>query len=206
MSEVITPEMTLYGYQVGVFPMADPGGGIAWFSPDPRCIFSFERFHVSRSLRQTVRSGVFHVRVNTAFGRVIRACAQRREGTWISADIIRVYSELRRRGHAHSVETWRDGRLVGGLYGVAIGAAFFGESMFHRETDASKVALVALIERLRERGYTLIDTQWSTPHLASFGVITIPRAEYLERLAAAIALPRRFDAKDPSDAQHDSAS
>lgn len=188
----ITPELVLDGYRAGVFPMADARGRIAWFSPDPRCVFEFERFHVPGTLRQTIRRGTFDVRVNTVFMEVIRACADREEGTWISPRIRDLYVELHRMGFAHCVESWLDGRLVGGLYGVAIGGAFFGESMFHRVPDASKAALVALMQRLQQRGYVLVDTQWSTPHLRRFGAVEIPRAEYLRRLAAAVALPRRF--------------
>jgi len=182
----------LAGYRLGIFPMADERGRIAWFSPDPRAILDYQTFKVSRSLRQTIRRATFEVRINTAFDEVIRACADRPDGTWISPAIIRVYCELHRAGHAHSVEAWRDGQLAGGLYGVAIGGAFFGESMFHRVTDASKVALVAAMERLKQRGYVLIDTQWLTPHLARFGAYTIPRGEYLARLEQAVALLCRF--------------
>jgi leucyl/phenylalanyl-tRNA--protein transferase len=139
-----------------------------------------------------LRRGEFEIRGNTAFEEVMRACTKRREGTWISPEIIRVYSELHRHGHAHSVEAWQDGRLAGGLYGVTLGAAFFGESMFHRVTDASKVALVALVERLRERGFELLDAQWSTPHLERLGAVEIPRSQYLERLAQAVLKPRSF--------------
>ncbi len=192
MQPELSPETVIYGYQVGIFPMADEHGRIAWFCPDPRCIFEFERFRVSRSLRQIIRRRAFEVRVDAAFEQVIRACADRPEGTWISPEIIRVYTRLHHAGLAHSVETWQDGRLVGGLYGVALGGAFFGESMFHRVSNASKVALVALVERLRARGYQLLDTQWSTPHLERFGAIEIPRSEYLRRLDRALHVDCRF--------------
>lgn len=172
--------------------MGEPDGRIRWYSPDPRCIFELERFHVPRSVRKVVRSGRFDVRVDTAFARVIRGCADRPEGTWITAEIVRLYTALHAAGFAHSVETWLDGELAGGLYGVAIGGAFFGESMFHRVSEASKVALVALVERLRERGFLLLDTQWSTPHLRMFGAIEIPRAVYLRRLREALQRPARF--------------
>ena len=177
---------------MGLFPMADEDGEIGWYSPDPRCVFEFDRFHIPHGLKPVLRRGVFEVRVDTAFEDVIQACADRDEGTWISPEIMRVYTELHHLGFAHSVETWRDGRLAGGLYGVAIGGAFFGESMFHRVTDASKVALVALMRRLEQRGFTLVDTQWATPHLQRFGAVEIPRDEYLRRLDRAIGLACSF--------------
>ncbi len=189
---VLTPELVLQAYRVGIFPMAGPDGEIAWFSPDPRCIFPLDAFRTPRSLRQTIRRGRFEVRINSAFDEVVAGCADRAEGTWISPEIARVYGALHRAGQAHSVEAWHAGELAGGLYGVAIGGAFFGESMFTRVTDASKVALVALVERLRARGFTLLDTQWATPHLERFGAREIPRREYLRRLAAAVQLDRRF--------------
>lgn len=192
MSASLTPELVLEAYRIGAFPMADEDGEIAWFSPDPRCIFPLDRFHVTRSLRQTIRRRVFEVRINTAFDEVIATCANRDEGTWISDELMAVYRVLHRRGYAHSVESWRAGELAGGLYGVAIGGAFFGESMFTRVNDASKVALVALVERLRRRGFVLLDTQWNTPHLARFGAREIGRAAYLRRLRLALALPCRF--------------
>lgn len=192
MSDRFSPQQVLYGYTIGVFPMGDERGRIMWFSPDPRAIFELDGLRISRSLRQTLRRGGYETRVNTRFEQVVRACGQRPEGTWISERILRTYLELHRRGFAHSVETWRGDRLVGGLYGVAIGAAFFGESMFHHETDASKVALVRLVERLRTRDFTLLDTQWLTPHLARLGAIEIPRGAYLARLAAAIERERSF--------------
>jgi leucyl/phenylalanyl-tRNA--protein transferase len=173
--------------------MGHSDGRIYWFSPDPRCILPLDqRFHVARSLRQAVRRGEFEIRVDTAFSDVITGCAERAEGTWISADILRVCNDLHRSGLAHSVESWLGGELAGGLYGVAIGGAFFGESMFTRRTNASKVALVALVERLRERQFVLLDTQWMTPHLQTFGALEIPRREYLRRLRSALELERRF--------------
>lgn len=190
--EALTPALLVRAYRAGFFPMADSRQGrIRWYSPDPRAVIPLETFHVPRSLQRTIRRGRFEVRVNTAFEDVIRACADRPE-TWISGEIIRAYEALHALGLAHSVETWREGRLVGGLYGVALGGAFFGESMFSRETDASKVALVALVERLRERGFVLLDTQFLTPHLARFGAVEIPRAEYLRRLDEALPLDCRF--------------
>lgn len=161
-------------------------GRIRWFSPDPRAIIPLESFHASKTLLATVRRGVFEIRLNSAFSEVMRQCADRDEGSWITPSILRAYGELHRAGLAHSVEAWRGGELVGGLYGVALGGAFFGESMFHRQRDASKVALVALVNRLRERGYSLLDVQWSTDHLRRFGCVEIPREEYLCKLAAAL--------------------
>jgi leucyl/phenylalanyl-tRNA--protein transferase len=191
MSEPLTPELVLDAYRAGIFPMADEGE-LYWFSPNPRCVFPLDAFHVPRSVRQTIRRGKFEVRVDTAFDDVIAACADRPEGTWISDEIMHVYRALHRQGHAHSVECWHAGQLAGGLYGVTLGGAFFGESMFTRVTDASKVALVALVERLRARGFMLLDTQWCTPHLARFGAQYIPRSEYRRRLNLALALPVRF--------------
>lgn len=172
--------------------MGEDDGTIAWFSPDPRCIFEYEHFHIPKSLRSKLNQGYFEVRINTAFDRVIRACADRPEGTWITDDIVRVYTDLHEHGFAHSVECWRAGELAGGLYGVSLGGAFFGESMFHQQTDASKVALVALMQRLNSRGYSLVDTQWITPHLAKFGAVEIPREAYLARLAVAIKTQTDF--------------
>jgi leucyl/phenylalanyl-tRNA--protein transferase len=192
MDQRLTPQVVLHAYQVGAFPMADPDGEIGWYSPDPRCIFPLEQFHVPRTVRQAIARAVFDVRINTAFDLVIAACADRAEGTWLSDDIMAVYSTLHRRGYAHSVECWQGDELAGGLYGVALGGAFFGESMFTRISNASKVALVALVERLRARGFALLDTQWMTPHLAIFGAVEIPRREYLRQLRAALALACEF--------------
>ncbi len=197
MSGPIPGDLLLTAYAAGWFPMAVDGGEIRWFSPDPRGILPLDTFHVSSRLARVVRSGRFEVRIDTAFEDVIRACAEAERdgedpGTWISEDIIESYVALHRAGAAHSVETWRDGRLAGGLYGVSLRGAFFGESMFHRETDASKVALAALVERLRARGFELLDTQWVTPHLEQFGAIEISRDEYLARLHAARDLATSF--------------
>lgn len=191
----------LEAYRHGLFPMADPRSGeIGWYDPDPRAVIPLEegQFHVSRSLRQRVRSGRFEITHDTAFLEVIRACArpEKREGCWIDEQIIGVYDVLHRHGHAHSVEAWRtsDGRrqLVGGLYGVAIGGLFAGESMFSRPeiagTDASKVCLVHLIEHLRRRGYVLLDTQFRNPHMDQFGCIEISRREYKRRLCEAVKM------------------
>jgi leucyl/phenylalanyl-tRNA--protein transferase len=189
---MIAPEVLLQGYRLGVFPMAMEDGSIEWFSPDPRGILPLDEFHVPHALRRVVKSGRFEIRINTAFASVIRSCAQRGE-TWINREIIESYTRLHERGEAHSVETWLEGKLVGGLYGVAIGGAFFGESMFHEVTDASKVALHALIERLRAQRFLLLDTQWLTPHLQRFGAVQISRREYMHMLARAVTLVRKFE-------------
>jgi leucyl/phenylalanyl-tRNA--protein transferase len=185
-------DTVLMGYVQGAFPMADSDtGDIHWYSPDPRAILELDRLHLSRTLRQTIRSGRFTATINRDFDAVIRACADRSE-TWINDDIRDVYTELYRQGFAHSVETWVGDTLAGGLYGVAIGGAFFGESMFHRITDGSKVALAALVHRLVGQGFTLLDVQFTTPHLVRLGVHEIPRALYLKRLEQAIQRPCRF--------------
>jgi leucyl/phenylalanyl-tRNA--protein transferase len=194
---MIPAELLVSAYASGWFPMAVDGGEIRWFSPDPRGIIPLDAFHVPRRLARVVRQGLFRIEIDTAFEHVIRACAEAERdrddpGTWISEEIVESYVALHRRGLAHSVEAWRGDRLAGGLYGVALRGAFFGESMFHRETDASKVALVALVERLRNRGYRLLDTQWVTDHLEQFGAVEIPRKEYLSRLEAALAVEVTF--------------
>jgi leucyl/phenylalanyl-tRNA--protein transferase len=172
--------------------MADPKTGeIGWYSPDPRAVFDLDAFNVPRSLRLTIKRGFFEVRVNTQFEQVMRGCASREE-TWISEEIIRSYVKLYKLGYAHSVESWHEGTLGGGLYGIAIGGAFFGESMYSVKRDASKVALAFLVERMKERGFRLLDTQYSTPHLARFGVTEIPREEYLKRLQAALVTQCTF--------------
>lgn len=166
--------------------MADPDTGeIGWYAPDPRTIFNLNEFKIPRSLKLTIKKHVFDIRINQQFENVMRGCAERTE-TWISETIIQSYVALHRMGFGHSVESWRDGKLVGGLYGVAIGGAFFGESMFSRERDASKVALTYLVERLRERKYSFLDTQYLTPHLVRFGAKEIPRDDYLNRLEQAL--------------------
>src|SRR5690606_34197976 len=164
------------------------GESVQWFSPDPRGIIPLDAFHLPRRLARAMRDSSIDIRIDTAFSDVVAACAERGDddGTWITAEIEESYAALFDLGYAHSVEVWKDGRLAGGLYGVAVGCAFFGESMFHRERDASKMALAALVARLRERGFTLLDVQWVTPHLEQFGAVEIPRDEYLERLAAAV--------------------
>jgi len=192
MTDELSPDILLSAYAQGIFPMAGPDGRIAWYSPDPRAILPFDAFHISRTLRQRWRQGRFDIRIDADFEGVMRACADRDEGTWISEPIVRAYCTLQRMGLAHSVEAWQADGLVGGLYGVSLGGAFFGESMFHRVTDASKVALVHLVERLRDRGYVLLDVQFATPHLERFGAVEIPRAEYLRRLRGALQIDCRF--------------
>ena len=194
---MIPAELLVSAYASGWFPMAVDSGEIRWFSPDPRGIIPLDTVHVSRRLARVCRQGRFRVEVDRAFSEVIRGCAAMDRdpddpGTWIDDEIVESYCAMHELGLAHSVEAWHEERLVGGLYGVALGGAFFGESMFHTETDASKVALVALIERLRSRGYALLDTQWVTPHLGQFGAIEIPRWQYLERLERALKLECAF--------------
>jgi len=194
IGSVLETELLLAAYRNGIFPMAvNPGGEIGWFSPDPRALIPLdERFHVSHGLRRTLKKKAFDITFDTDFEGVIRACAKSHGDTWISEEIIRSYSLLHQKGHAHSVETRLDGKLAGGLYGVHIGGAFFGESMFHHATDASKVALVALFERLRTRGFALLDTQWMTPHLAQFGTLLVSKGEYLRLLQAALRQECKF--------------
>ena len=194
---MIPGELLVSAYASGWFPMAVEPGEIRWYSPDPRGIIPLDGFQVPKRLARTWHSGRFTIEVDRRFLDVIRACADvtrdpRDPGSWIDDEILESYCALHDRGIAHSVETWQDGRLVGGLYGVALGGAFFGESMFHRVTDASKIALIALVERLRARGYRLLDTQWVTDHLLQFGAIEIPRRRYLQLLDAALKLDCRF--------------
>ncbi len=191
MSEMIKPELLLSAYAQGVFPMAMQNGEIGWFSPDPRGVIPLDGFHIPHGLERRLRHNPFELKINTAFLEVMAGCASRKE-TWIDETITTTYSRLHHLGYAHSVECWREGRLVGGLYGVALGGAFFGESMFHRETDASKVALHALVTRLREHRFTLLDIQWLTPHLATMGAIEISRRAYLKQLREAVALNCHF--------------
>ena len=189
-------DLLVSAYASGWFPMAVAGGEIRWFSPDPRGIIPLETFHIPRRLARVLRSEAFTIEIDGDFEAVIRGCAladrDDEGGTWIDQEIYDSYCALHEAGYAHSVEAWQDGVLAGGLYGVALGGAFFGESMFHRVTDASKVALVALVARMRERGFTLLDTQWTTEHLEQFGAVEIPRDDYLRRLDAALRLDRRF--------------
>lgn len=188
---MISIDLLVSAYASGWFPMAVGGAGIRWFSPDPRGIIPLDTFHVSRRLARVINRGEFQIEVNRDFPAVIRACAgaargDEEPGTWIDDEIVASYTALHDAGYAHSVEAWKDGALAGGLYGVSLGGAFFGESMFHRVTDASKVALAALVERLRAREFVLLDTQWTTEHLEQFGAIEVPRRRYLELLGDAI--------------------
>lgn len=193
----LTPELLLRAYTSGLFPMGESRGNsdIVWVDPEWRGIVPLDGFHISRRLRRTVRNADLAVRVDTAFERVMQACAAPRRGrreTWINDDILLAYAELHRAGHAHSVECWRDDTLVGGLYGVTIAGAFFGESMFTRETDASKVALVHLVARLCHAGYRLLDTQFLTDHLARFGAIELTRQDYRRLLDRALSVEAEF--------------
>lgn len=186
-SPPIDTALLIRAYSAGVFPMALDDGQIGWFSPDPRGILPLETFRVPSRLARVIRQKRFEITVDREFAAVMRHCAERPDdGTWISDEILASYIALHERGLAHSVETWQAGKLVGGLYGVHLGGAFFGESMFHRVTDASKVALAALVERLQARGFTLLDIQWVTPHLSRFGAVEVPRREYLQRLQEAL--------------------
>ena len=183
----------LDAYRTGFFPMA-VGGRLGWYSPQDRGVLPLDQFHAPRRLRRLVRQSRFPTTINRDFSRVIRACAARPDdaGNWIDEEIIGSYCALHASGHAHSVEVWSDNALVGGLYGVSIRGAFFGESMFHSRTDASKVALCTLVDRLRARRYRLLDIQWLTRHLSQFGAIEISRREYLRRLALAMEVDCRF--------------
>lgn len=196
MSE-LTPEILLRAYAAGIFPMAesrrDPE--LFWIDPEWRGIIPLDHFHLPRRLRRTLRAGKFTVRCNSAFSTVVRACAEPRPGradTWINDEIIRLYSGLHALGRAHSVECWQDDRLVGGLYGVSLSAAFFGESMFTRVNDASKVALAHLVARLRYGGYLLLDTQFLTRHLERFGAVEVSREQYRGMLATALGVQATF--------------
>jgi leucyl/phenylalanyl-tRNA--protein transferase len=198
----LEPERLLAAYARGIFPWYEEGGPILWWCPDPRFVLLPQELHVSRSLRRRLRSGRFEVRLDTAFREVVRGCAEspRRQGpgTWITRELEEAYARLHDLGVAHSAESWREGRLVGGLYGVALGRVFFGESMFARETDASKVAFVALVGQLQAWGFGLVDCQVPTAHLRRFGARRMARARFLERLAELLAPanlpgPWRFD-------------
>ena len=190
----ITADILLRAYSIGLFPMADSADDpeIFWVEPDLRGIIPLDTFHVSKSLRKAIRKAPFDIRFDTAFAAVMDGCAEavdNRPSTWINSTIRALYTELHGLGHAHSVEAWEDGELVGGLYGVSLGAAFFGESMFSRRTDASKICLVHLVERLRAHGFRLLDTQFTTDHLKTFGAIDVPKAEYLVMLQAVVEPP-----------------
>jgi len=194
MGADLEPETVLSAYRNGLFPMGLGQHGeppIGWWSPDPRGVLPLDGLRVARSLRRALPR--FDVRIDTAFDAVVSACADpERDGRWITAEVAGAYGKLHRQGWAHSFEAWQDGELVGGLYGIAVGGLFAGESMFHRVTDASKVAFVALVELLRDAGdasQRLLDVQWRTEHLATLGVVDVPRPEYLRRLPAALELP-----------------
>lgn len=197
----LSPGTLLRAYSEGVFPWFNEGDPILWWSPHPRAVIEladgagkngspgYGGLHVSHRLARTIRSGRFRVTVNTCFEAVMRACGENRpEGTWVTADMLAAYTELHRLGHAHSVETWAGDELTGGVYGVAVGGLFAAESMFYRASDGSKVALAALVSRLRERGFALLDVQMKTSHTTSMGATNVPRAEYLRRLRAAVAM------------------
>lgn len=193
----IDPELLLRAYATGVFPMAEEADNpeIFWVRPEKRGIIPFENFHISRSLRKTVRKGVFDIRYDTDFDGVISGCASGsgdRARTWINGPIRHAYGTLFDLGHCHTVEAWRDDQLVGGLYGISLGSAFFGESMFSRQRDASKVCLVHLVSHLIEKGFTLLDTQFTTDHLETFGAVEIPRRQYQKMLENALAQSAEF--------------
>ena len=188
----LSPARLLDAYAKGIFPWFSEGDPILWWSPHPRMVLFPAELKVSRSLRKAVAKGIFETRFDTAFAEVMRACAEPRDGqagTWIVPEMVAAYTRLHERGFAHSVESWRDGRLAGGLYGILLGRVFFGESMFSRETDASKVALVKLVARLQALGVGLVDCQQATRHLASLGAREIPRREFAQRLAESIQYP-----------------
>lgn len=187
----VTPEILLRAYAAGLFPMAESADDpdIYWVQPKLRGVIPLENFHISKSLARAIRARPFDIRFDTAFDDVIEACAQSTESrptTWINPLILLLYKELHRMGYTHSVEAWEGDTLVGGLYGVSLGSAFFGESMFSRRTNASKICLVALVERLKANGFTLLDTQFTTEHLKTFGAIDVPRKQYERLLAEAM--------------------
>lgn len=188
----LSPRQLLDAYKSGVFPWYNEELPICWWSPDPRAIFELDGIHVPRRLARTIRQGQFRCTINQAFSRVIRRCADRGEGTWLTGEMIDAYERMHRLGYAHSFEAWSGGELAGGIYGIAIGGFFAGESMFSQVRDASKVALVRLVEHLRERGFELFDTQFLNDHTHRLGAIEIPRTEYLRRLKSALACKVRF--------------
>ena len=192
LPEPLDPILLIRAYAQGIFPMADHAGRISWYAPDPRTVLEHENFHLSRSLRAVIRKGIYEIRMDTAFETVMRCCANRKE-TWINEEFIKTYTYLHHAALAHSVEAWQDDQLVGGLYGVALGGAFMGESMFSSAPNASKVCMAALVEHLKTNGYTLHDTQFMTPHLASLGATEIPRKVYEQRLHRALYLPCRWN-------------
>ncbi len=196
-SAVLDPDLLLRAYATGVFPMSESADDpeIFWVRPDIRGIIPLDTFHVPSSLAKTIRKGVFDIRFDTAFVEVMKGCAEEKDSrpsTWINETIINAYASLFRHSHCHSVEAWYRGELVGGLYGVSLGAAFFGESMFSRMTDASKVCLVHLVERLKANGFVLLDTQFTTDHLKRFGAVDVPRKKYEKLLASALARQAKF--------------
>ncbi len=200
---IISPVLLLEAYSSGMFPMGMPDGEIRWYSPDPRGILPLDTFHTSHGLRRALKrmeGPSWEIRCDSDFEGVMNACSARQE-TWITSAIFQSTRKLFTGGHAHSVEVWHQDKLVGGLYGVALGGAFFGESMFHHVTDASKVALWHLVQILKVGGFTLLDTQWITPHLAQFGAIEISRTDYLLRLGAAIGSSAHFSAFDSLQAR-----
>lgn len=190
---MLTPDLMLTGYAQGIFPMAESRDSAAlhWIDPQRRGIFPLENFHISRSLMGSIRHENYTIRTNSAFAEVVRRCAARPE-TWINVPLFDLYDQIHAMGHAHSLEVWQEGVLIGGVFGITLGAAFFGESMFSARTDASKIALAYLVDRLRQGGFRLFDTQFLTPHLASLGAIEIPRSDYRKRLAAALPLDADF--------------
>jgi len=191
----LTPELLLRAYASGIFPMGDEfSSGIKWYSPDPRCVFNLDEFHVPKRLLRTYRCGEFQIGINTAWDEVLMHCSRRGSdaGVWITDEIVSAYTQLHQLGFAHSVEVYKEGQLAGGLYGVCLRGAFMGESMFHLERDASKLALVFLVQRLKERGFKLLDTQYPTKHLSTFGAVCIPRSEYMLRLQEALSYQCEF--------------
>ncbi len=197
----VSPQLLLNAYANGIFPMAesidDPG--LFWVEPEMRGIIPLDEFHIPKRLARTVRQGVYQLRVDTAFSDVIRLCAEdtpERTETWINSRIAELYTELHEMGYCHSVETWQGEQLVGGLYGIHLGGAFFGESMFSRARDASKVALVHLVERMKCGGFTLLDTQFNTAHLSQFGAVEIPKSMYGDKLEMALSVGADFFAYD----------
>jgi leucyl/phenylalanyl-tRNA--protein transferase len=189
--DILTPDLVLYAYRNGYFPMAEEDGEIYWHCPDPRAVIPLDSVRISHSLAKIIAKNIFEVRINTAFDHVIRGCSERRE-TWISDTIIETYTTLHTMGYAHSVETWYEGELVGGLYGVTLGSAFFGESMFSRVSNASKVAYIHLTRHLCKRGFTLLDSQYINPHMERLGAVLVSRTTYFMELKKALRLERQF--------------
>lgn len=195
----LTADDLIYGYINGIFPMADADNTLYWYSPDPRAIIPIDTYRPPKSLRPVINKGLFEIKINENFAEVMRNCAAPRsteDGTWISDDIIKAYCDLHRLGLAHSIETYQEGQLVGGLYGVAIGSVFFGESMFYKVSNASKVAFHALMEVLRAQNFELLDTQFINENVRRYGAIEIPKVEYMARLRRAVAIKTRFTEPD----------